>query len=199
MSAKRIAVITIATLMIAGSSIARENEGRNKNHEKKGKFCERGGKSCQEQIEHRGRGIERIINNHELCAQLGITNDQIERLKDSKEELDEQRKDLIAEMKEMRKNQMALMQADELDKKAIMEAINKSGKLRTRMEKLRVKALFRVQDVLTKDQLSEIKGRMRKHMREERNNRHGKREGKGGIKNNKDRQGKRDRDQNRPR
>lgn len=194
MSVTKIVVITMASLMIAGSGIAGEKEGRGK---RGGEHGERDGKNRQAQMtQHRQRrpggsgGIDRLINNPKVREELGITDGQVERLKDAKAELDEQRKDLITEMKEAREVQMKLMQADELDRKAIMTAINKSGKLRTRMDKLRVKGLFQVQDVLTDEQLSKVKERMRKGMQEHRK----RREGKGNKKNNEKRQGKRSKD-----
>ena len=201
MSATKAVVITMASLMIAGSGIAGENEGK---RERRGEKGERGGKNRQEQMERHNRhqrrpggpgaGIDRLISNPKIREELGITDDQVARLKDAKKELDDQRKDLIAEMKEARKDQMELMQADELDRKAIMTAINQSGKLRTKMEKLRVKGLFKVQDVLTEEQLSEVKERMRKGIQEHRK----RREGKGNKKNNKKRQGKRNNNTDKP-
>ena len=197
MSATKAVVITMASLMIAGSSIAGEKEGKK---EGRGGQSERGEKNRQEQMQwqnrrprHPGgmdRGIDRLINNPKVREELGITDEQVEQLKDAKEKANDQRKDLIAEMKEAREVQMKLMKADKLNKKAIMEAINNSGKLRTKMDKLRVKGLFRVQDILTEDQLSEIKERMHKGMQEQRK----KREGKGDKKNNEKRQGKRNKD-----
>ena len=195
MSAKKVVVITMASLMIAGSGIAGQNEGRGK---RGGENGERGGKNRQEQMERHNRhqrrpggmggGIDRLINNPKLREELGITDDQVDKLKDAKTELEDQRKDLIAEMKDAREAQMKLMQADELDKKAIMTAINQSGKLRTKMDKLRVKGLFRVQDILTDEQLSEVKERMRKGMQKHRKERDG------SGKKNKKGQGKRNKD-----
>ncbi len=172
MSTKKIVVITMAALMIAGSCIAGQKDGGKKGRGK----CD--GKNRQEQIDKnghhqgpRGGGIDRIINNEKLRKELGITDDQIERLKKSKEELNDQRQELIEKMKETRQKQMELMKADNLDKKAIMTAINQSGKIRTQLEKLRVKELFRVQDILTDDQMSKVKERIQRHMRERRKKR----------------------------
>ncbi len=197
MSAKKTVVITMASLMIAGSGIAEQNKDRGEDR------GERGGKNRKEQTEHQKRrlkhhggmsgGIDRLINNPKVREELGITDEQVERLKDVKAELSEQREDLIAEMKEARKEQMELMQADELDKKAIMTAINQSGKLRTKLDKLRVEGLFRVQDILTEEQLGEVKERMRKGIKKQRE----KHENNGGKNNNK-RHSKRDKDQERP-
>lgn len=188
MSAKKAVVITMASLMIAGSSIAGQKNGGREG------CSEREGKNRQEQMQKKGRhqgyrggGIDRLINNPKVRKELGITDEQIERLKDAKVELENQRKDLIAEIKKARKKQMDLMRADELDKTAIMAAINQSGKLRTKMERLRVKELFEVQDILTKEQLGKVKERMQKQMRKHRKEFEGK-----GNKNNRKGKGKRD-------
>ncbi len=169
MSTKKVVVMTMAALMIAGSCIAGQRNGEKKGRGK----CDE--KNRQEQIykkrhhqRPRSGGIDRIINNEKLRKELGITDDQIERLKESKEELNDQRQKLIEKMKETRQKQMELMKADNLDRKAIMTAISQSGKIRTKLEKLRVKKLFRVQDILTDDQMAKVKERIQQHMRERR-------------------------------
>jgi Spy/CpxP family protein refolding chaperone len=182
MSAKRIVVVTVASLLVAGGSIA--GPGRDNSEGRRGRECdgEHGGKGCREQMErmhHRhgpkGGGIDRLINNPEVREQLGITGEQLEQLKEAREKIADQRDDLVARMKETREKQMKLMQADKLDKEAIMKAVNESGKIRTKLDKLRVKGLFLVQDILTDEQLGEIKERMQKHMRERRGNKKNKR------------------------
>ena len=198
MSAIKTVVITMASLMIAGSGIAGEKEGRGRHHDGRGE------KNRPEHMERQNRhprrpggmagGIDRLIHNPKVREELDITDEQTERLKITREALKDQHEVLLEQLKAAREKQMDLMQADELDKKAIMEAINQSGRLRTKMDKLRVKGLFRVQDILTDEQLSEVKERIHKGMREQRK----RREGRGDKKNNKKRQGKRNKDTDKP-
>lgn len=199
MSTKKTAVITMVALMMAGSSIAGENEGRNK------RGGERDGKNRKEQMQKRkqhqrkgGSVIDHLVKNKKLLEELDITDDQVEQLKDVSSDMKAETKELVAEMKELQKHKAELMMAEDLDKKAIIKTINETGKIRTKLEKQRVRALFQTNDILTDRQVQELKERMRKRMREhKRNNKRGKKGGNNG-KQNKDRQGRKNRDQDRP-
>ena len=166
MRVKQVALIILASVVIAGSSIAEQGNGNGRNRENPGRQTGRREMMHKKGGGHYQMGIDRLINNKEVRERLQLTDDQIARLKDIRDDLAEQRKEVMQEMREVREQQMKLMRADKLNKKEIMHKVNEFGKLRTKMERLRIRQLFAVNDVLTDEQLAQVKARMREKMNE---------------------------------
>ena len=137
----------------------------------------------------REQGLSRFLANPMLMERLGITEEQIQTLKKKSVEIEKKLIDLQAEMKKAEIDRRELMSAKDIDEAALMASVEKLGKLRIEVEKLRIKQKLLVKSVLTPEQMAQVtqmmqrrKGGGREQMmreRRERMERH-ERDGEGG-------------------
>ncbi len=117
-----------------------------------------------------GMLIERIIKNGELAEELGLNEEQVETISNAIYKQKIKEIDLKASLQKAGLNQARLLMADEIDEEAVLAAVDKAGKIKTKLAKLKVEQLIMLKSTLTDDQIDEAKSmmrnRMRKHMQE---------------------------------
>ena len=123
-----------------------------------------------------GRFIEKMIEG-EMAEKLELEPGQIDTLKKGLERIRNKEEKLREKLQAAGKEQAELLQAEgEVDEEALMKAIEKTGRIRTQMAKLRVRPILLVKKTLTAEQLEAahkmMRARMKKH-REERDERGG--------------------------
>lgn len=117
--------------------------------------------------EHQG-GHGFLLGMHE---KLGLSADQISKLKTLKSEAEKQMIRTKADLRILQIELHDLLQKDEVNVKAVDSKIEKIGKLQTEMHKANIHAKLDAQKVLTPEQLKKLhepkgKGRQKKLMRE---------------------------------
>ncbi len=116
--------------------------------------------------------IERLLEG-ETAEKLELKPNQIKTLKKGIQKLEKQEEKLRDKLQAAGKEQAELLQTEgEVDEVALMKAIEKTGKIRTQMAKLRMQPILLVKKTLTPEQLQTS----RKMMRERMNARRGKRD-----------------------
>lgn len=108
--------------------------------------------------------IGRMIENPEAVKKLGLSEEQINALKDSLKQLREEQESLHEQMRTAAEEQVKLLQADTVDEAALMAAVEKTGAIRTEIAKLRVKGMLLVKKTLTADQVAQVKELIRNRM-----------------------------------
>jgi hypothetical protein len=107
----------------------------------------------------------------EVAGKLGLEEDQIAVLKKGIARVQKQEEELRAKLEAAAKEQAELLSAEgEVDEKALMKAIEKTGRIRTQMAKLRMRPILLVKKTLTEEQIKTAKKmmheRMQKHRKE---------------------------------
>jgi len=129
----------------------------------------RGGQSGRQGRHGRGHGIDLdMLTSDYSATKLGISEDQIKRLKTLKYENQRRSISLEADLKHARLKFHELMDQNVRDSDSIMSQIEEIGKLRTEQQKLQVSKRLAVDKTLTDDQLD----RVREHMQQRRKGRH---------------------------
>ncbi len=116
----------------------------------------------------------------EAAEKLGLEPDQIKKLKKGLQKLEKQEENLRNRLEAAGKEQAELLKAEgEVDEAALMKAIEKTGKIRTQMAKLRIQPILLVKKTLTPEQLQTSRKMMHARMQKRREEM-GRREGQGG-------------------
>jgi hypothetical protein len=107
----------------------------------------------------------------EVAEQLKLEPAQVKTLKEALAKTKKQEEHLREKLEAAGKEQAELLSAEgEIDEKAVMKAIEKTGKIRTQMAKLRIEPILLVKKTLTEEQLATsrkmIHERMKKHREE---------------------------------
>ncbi len=103
-----------------------------------------------------GATLERILQHQKLAETAGITQEQIKSLQAV---LYQSEKDLIqaqADSDLARVEVKHLLQGDKPDQKLVLEAIDKAGQLQTNVEKLRVKTMLQVREIVDDDTMAQF-------------------------------------------
>ncbi len=115
-----------------------------------------------------GRFIEKMIEG-ETAEKLGLEPEQIEALKKGLAEIQKQEAKLREKLEAAGKEQAELLSAEgEIDETAVMKAIEKTGKIRTQMAKLRIQPILLVKSTLTEEQLAASRKLMHERMQKHR-------------------------------
>lgn len=117
-------------------------------------------------MEDRGQMLERIIKNPKLVEELGITEEQIEKIKEEMFSLKEQEIKLRSDMKLLALEQAKLMADENVNEKALMSTVRKIGDVRTEIACLQVKRIILLKQTLTSEQLATIRKLMNKNNRQ---------------------------------
>ena len=160
-------------------------KNQNRNHNRKG---------------HRqpmGMMLGKIATNPEMAKKLGLSEEQVNTLKEAIAEHQEQQKALQEKMKAAAKEQLEQMQADEVNEEALMHAVEKTGEVRTEIAKLRIKQMLAAKKILSPEQAAEIKELMKERFKKAKKGR-GDKAGKDDKRKNRDKKknGKRNRARN---
>lgn len=104
-----------------------------------------------------GGGLMRLAENPRVRQYLGLTDDQVSRLRQISTQAEITAVQTRAQMEVNHIQLRQLMQADNPDENAIMSKLDETNALRGKMEKQRVQTLFQARSVLTADQIQKIK------------------------------------------
>ena len=108
--------------------------------------------------------FERLGNNFKLGAEIGLSEEQIKTLKNSAADMRKQQDELQKQLKDCGLDQARMMTAEgTVDENAILAAVEKAGKIRTEMAKIRIQHMLLVKRTLTPDQISKLKDLIQKH------------------------------------
>jgi Spy/CpxP family protein refolding chaperone len=114
-----------------------------------------------------GMGMtERIVGNPKLVKELGLTDDQMAKLNAALEDFRLKTKELQGQQEDSGMDQAKMLSDTNVNEQAIMEAIERAGKARTEMAKLRIKQLFVLKNTLTPDQIAKIREIVRQRVKE---------------------------------
>ncbi|MEI6808529.1 MAG: hypothetical protein WCN95_07385 [bacterium] len=100
---------------------------------------------------------ERIVNDSEAAAKLGLSQEQITTIKSKLFTLRQSEVKLNADMELAAMEQAKLMTADKVSEAEALAAVEKVGNLRTQVAKLHVQKMLVLKQTLTADQMKKIK------------------------------------------
>jgi hypothetical protein len=109
-----------------------------------------------------------MIENPELVERLGLTEEQVSRLKNKGYELRREVVKLKAELELAAMEQARMLTAESVDKAALMAAVEKTGAIRTEIGKRRMLQVLLIKDTLNEDQLRQLREFRRWHARGDR-------------------------------
>lgn len=110
--------------------------------------------------------IGRIISNPKTVSELGLSDDQVKTLKNAAEDTRKQQDELQKQLKDAGLEQAKLMTGDSVDEKALLNAVDKAGKIKTDMAKLRIKHMLLVKKTLRPDQVGKIRDMIQKRVKQ---------------------------------
>lgn len=153
-----------------------EGEGAWRGQERRGEMKREMGRAMPGEREGQGPmeggagGLEgglilRLLNNERVVKELGLTEDQINGLKDNAQDIETQMQKLQAEMQEAAMHQAKLISEKTVNEDAVLEAVEAAGKIRTEMAKLRIRQLLMVRKLLTPEQLERLRNLRQERMR----------------------------------
>jgi Spy/CpxP family protein refolding chaperone len=164
-----VGLISLIAVLAAAGAIAEEEadprrgEGRPP-HQQRDLEHSRG--PAGSSLMHEGLSLARLAGNPEVASELGLTEEQVEKLKTGSYDLKKEEINLRAKQELAAMAQIRLMGEDDVDEKALMKAVEKTGEISTELAKLRVKQLLLVKQTLTKDQLTRMRQMMRQRMQQ---------------------------------
>ena len=111
-----------------------------------------------------GRFVEQMLKP-ETARKLGLEAAQVKKLKQGLVRVQKQEKALHAKLAAASREQAKLLMAKgKVDEAAIMKAVEKTGRLRTQMAKLRIRPILLVKQTLTAEQIETAHKMMRERM-----------------------------------
>ena len=108
--------------------------------------------------------VDRLINDAEMGKQLNLTQDQTDKLRTLRADMQKQMVDLRDRMEKAARKQAELVSATTPDEAAVMKAVDDTGAARTAIAKVQVRHLLDVMKVLTPDQQQKLKDMRRDQM-----------------------------------
>lgn len=109
---------------------------------------------------------DRILNDPEIAAKLGLTEEQVTKLKEKLLPLKQAEAKLSSEMETAAIEQARLMTADKVSEADVMAAVEKVGGLRTQVAKVQAQKMLALRQGLTADQMKKIKEVLRSRFKE---------------------------------
>lgn len=110
--------------------------------------------------------VQRIANNPEKAAKLGVTEEQIEKLEDIILKQEKRKIQLKANADKARVDLRQLMKQDEPDQEAVMAAVDAVGAAQTELRKAEIGTLLKVKRILGADTVKALRKEGRKMARE---------------------------------
>jgi Spy/CpxP family protein refolding chaperone len=108
-----------------------------------------------------GNYIERLTKDPELAKRIGITEDQLQKVKQAIEPIEVKRKELEEQREKAAAEQAELLAKDSVDEEALLAVVEKLGQINTELAKLSIKELIAVKGVFTPEQIAEIRKNIR--------------------------------------
>ena len=153
-----IAAGCVASLILSGAAFARGVEGRrgpDMPHKQPAGHVMGHKAFAQESL------IVRIVEDRELAAEIGLTEDQIGSMKNSMYDLKKQEIKLNADLRLASLEQARLITESTLDEKAVMAAVERTGEIRTDIAKLKISRVLLLKKTLTPEQIEKVRDLMR--------------------------------------
>jgi hypothetical protein len=156
-------LITMCLLLFAAQAVAQDlggngtngaGDGGGKLREKMRKMAE--GVEGQRMI-GQGRIIEKILADPALIEKIGLSEDQITKLKTAFAEWKTQRDKLSAERDAGAKQQADAVSSEKVDEEGVMKIVEKMGEINTKLAKIEVAQLLFVKKLLTPDQITKMR------------------------------------------
>ena len=113
-----------------------------------------------------GLALARLATSEQVAKEIGLSDDQIEALKNGSYELQREEIKLRAQQELAAMEQIRLIGAEEVDEEALMKAVEKTAEISTELAKLAVKQILLVKKTLTKPQLTQMRKAMKKRLQE---------------------------------
>ncbi|NQT93969.1 MAG: hypothetical protein HQ559_14505 [Lentisphaerae bacterium] len=139
--------------LIAGVAEAGERFGREQ------------GRRAQKGKDGRDGFIARLVTDKKLADEIGLTNEEGRRMQNELYKIRTKLVDMHAELQKAAMEQARLLSAETIDEKAVMTAIEKTGRIRTNIAKLKIQPLLLIKRTLDPEQLSKARERMREHQK----------------------------------
>ncbi|MDA0576989.1 MAG: Spy/CpxP family protein refolding chaperone [Verrucomicrobia bacterium] len=131
-------------------------------HEQDGPDERPGSPGHEQAAGHELAAIGRLINNPKIAEAIGLTDAQVNTLREGMFDFREQRAKLKADLEVAAIQQARVLTADPVDEKALMEAVEKTGAIRTEVAKIEMKALLMVRNTLTEEQREKTREMVRR-------------------------------------
>ena len=164
-----ITVVAVVALL-AGNALAEPRERGNR-PDREGRRGEMGeGRTGRPGGERGGPGrfLERMLET-DVAEEVGLTDEQVKTLRKGLKQNKKREERLGDKLREAGKAQAELLMSDdEIDEEAIMKAVEKTGRIRTQMAKLRIQPIILLKKALTTDQLATARKMMRERMKDRR-------------------------------
>jgi len=148
--------LLLVLLMISGIAQAEGRFGQ----------WEGGFRQKSEKRTHKGHGgheafIGRLVSDKKLADQIGLSQEQAEHIQDELYKVQLKMVDLQADFQKAGMEQARLLSAETIDEKALIKAIEKTGSIRTKIAKLRIRPLLLIKSSLDPEQLQQARKQMR--------------------------------------
>ncbi|MDD4868934.1 MAG: hypothetical protein PHR77_00130 [Kiritimatiellae bacterium] len=110
--------------------------------------------------------IGKIVNNPQVASEVGLSEEQVKTLKNSLAEMKKQFEDFQKQLKESGLEQAKIMTGDSVDENALFTAVEKAGKIRTEMAKVRIRQMLLVKKTLTPEQINKVREMVQKRVKQ---------------------------------
>ena len=107
--------------------------------------------------------IRMAANNPQFAEQTGVTEEQIQAIKDGFYKIKKAEIGLAADLELAGVEQARLMTANEIDEDAIISAAEKTGEIRTELAKQRIRKVLLIKQTLSREQAQKVRQFMAKH------------------------------------
>ena len=166
----------------AGAAGGKEGQGRVRKERGErpapAREMEMGERMLVEKMEE-GALLERILSNPKIVEEIGLTEDQMTRIRTAVQDQQQQQTKLRTDMEQAALEQAKILTAANMDEEALLKAVEKTGALRTEMAKFRVRQLILIKKILTPEQLEKSRQMRQKFMERMKERRAEGAEGKG--------------------
>jgi len=160
---------------------------------KPGKRGERGDAraNMQERMQKHGAGeggerlggreemVERMLNNPEMREKLGISEENMQKIKEELKKMHEESSQLRAQMEKLGMEQAKAMTSKELDEGRLMSLVEELGKIRTERAKMQMRKMILLRKNIDPEKMDAIRKKAQERMRS-RENKSGSENGEGG-------------------
>lgn len=117
--------------------------------------------------ESTGQGIIfHLIDNPKSVQELGLTEEQVKRIREGADETRKSQMKLRADLELAGVEQAKLLTGDQVDEKSLMQAVEKTGRIRTEMAKLQMKQILLVRNNMTAEQHAKLRKMISRRMEE---------------------------------
>jgi len=110
--------------------------------------------------------MERLLESPEVRERLGLSEEQVEKIKKELLDIKMEMVELKAEMEKVGLEQAKAMTSKEIDEDELMDLVEKAGKLRTKMAKLQIKKLVLFRKNIDPEKMQGMRDQLRERMRD---------------------------------